>query len=1147
MPENLSAQTQDDLEVTIGNPVLSARLHSKPVSVVLDDVGIEARSIPDQPLKAVIFASPPQAAHGLNDHTDTDLGEAEDRTDGYVITWDGDEGMFVLSPPSGGGASSFLDLTDTPNSYTGADGLFVAVDGNQLIFTAGIPGPQGDPGADGADGEDGESAYEIAVAEGFIGTIEEWLESLVGPQGEQGEQGIQGVQGLPGEDGDSAYEVAVANGFIGTEAEWLESLVGPQGEQGIQGIQGDPGPTGDTGATGERGPAGGNTLSYKFDSGTSGDPGAGHIRLGNADPSLAFSITISETDDNGVDVTTWLSLIGSTSHLASGYLSIWKKSDPTTFYVYAVLTGNIDASGYWQYIITNTAGQGTFADEDEIYISHTLNGDDGVHGGSSFRYAFSTTITDSDPGSGELRFNHGTFASITRLFIDDSAYPNISGAEAWIQTFDDSDSAVRGYIKVTKITDQTVTRLFEVTGASVDGTGYWKIVVNPVATQGTLNNGDGVIVSFTRTGDKGDTGATGETGATGPQGDPGDAADIAAEIAGAATDDTIDDPSLWGYVTGGVFVKTTWSNIKAVMTAALEAATHTWAAVQTFTANPLIQLASARLTIDATTGAPAILFKRAGADTWRIIHDASSGYFTLSQTGVGDWFRLLDASGNAVFVGSVKVGDDAQATQKLNVSGDATTANASINRYANSTAGPILVLRKSRNGTIGNHTIVQNNDEIGHLDFRGSDGSAFRDGAMIAAFVDGTPGASDMPGRLEFRTTPDGSATPAIALTIKQDKEVEFEGLVEIKNGNPLYLSDPDVAHGMTTLLPTNVWGGYTIADPVAGGVSFFGVSDDSVGGLFLTGIIGSTTPSSTTSAMTLTGAKKSGTFIQALASTEVLITLINSATTLLKIMGDGKTKLGGGASPDVLLHLQNQAARTEIKAQQFDATNDLARLIFSDDTNTMIFSFETGKGAFRHTFSDGFVPADNYAALYNAISAALHLGTNDIVRVTVTGAGDVGFGITSPSAKTHTFQSSLGSAVQRWTSQAVTGTNVVTTLYQNKVLTTNATVTTLHTIATSSNSRYMVEAKVLATRTAGAAGANGDMASYHIEAAYKNVAGTVSIASGSVAVLSSFESQAAWDCTFTISGTNILLRVTGAASNDISWTCDVWVKEMAS
>lgn len=90
----------------------------------------------------------------------------------------------------------------------------------------------------------GLSAYEVAVANGFDGTVEEWLLSLEGPQGPQGEVGLtgpqgeqgipgeQGPQGTPGEDGASAYEVAVAAGFNGTVEEWLLSLVGPQGEPG---------------------------------------------------------------------------------------------------------------------------------------------------------------------------------------------------------------------------------------------------------------------------------------------------------------------------------------------------------------------------------------------------------------------------------------------------------------------------------------------------------------------------------------------------------------------------------------------------------------------------------------------------------------------------------------------------------------------------------------------------------------------------------------------------------------------------------------------------------------------------------------------------------------------------------------------------
>lgn len=47
----------------------------------------------------------------------------------------------------------------------------------------------------------GKSAYEIAVANGFEGTEEEWLESLHGEKGDKGEQGEVGPQGATGADG----------------------------------------------------------------------------------------------------------------------------------------------------------------------------------------------------------------------------------------------------------------------------------------------------------------------------------------------------------------------------------------------------------------------------------------------------------------------------------------------------------------------------------------------------------------------------------------------------------------------------------------------------------------------------------------------------------------------------------------------------------------------------------------------------------------------------------------------------------------------------------------------------------------------------------------------------------------------------------
>ena len=59
-----------------------------------------------------------------------------------------------------------------------------------------------------------------------------------------------------GKDGLSAYEIAVKNGFKGTEQEWLASLVGSPGPQGPQGIQGDAGPRGEKGEKGDTGDPG---------------------------------------------------------------------------------------------------------------------------------------------------------------------------------------------------------------------------------------------------------------------------------------------------------------------------------------------------------------------------------------------------------------------------------------------------------------------------------------------------------------------------------------------------------------------------------------------------------------------------------------------------------------------------------------------------------------------------------------------------------------------------------------------------------------------------------------------------------------------------------------------------------------------------
>jgi hypothetical protein len=84
----------------------------------------------------------------------------------------------------------------------------------------------------------------------------------------------------------------------------------------------------------------------------------------------------------------------------------------------------------------------------------------------------------------------------------------------------------------------------------------------------------------------------------------------------------------------------------------------------------------------------------------------------------------------------------------------------------NNDASPFIVLGKSRGTGVGGTTVVNSGDGVGAVSFQGSDGTELVEAARIIAVVDGTPSANDMPGRLVFSTTADGSASPTERMRI---------------------------------------------------------------------------------------------------------------------------------------------------------------------------------------------------------------------------------------------------------------------------------------------------------------------------------------------------------------------------------------------
>lgn len=82
---------------------------------------------------------------------------------------------------------------------------------------------------------------------------------------------------------------------------------------------------------------------------------------------------------------------------------------------------------------------------------------------------------------------------------------------------------------------------------------------------------------------------------------------------------------------------------------------------------------------------------------------------------------------------------------------------------------------KARN-TIASPNIVASGDNMGYMTWYGYDGDEYIPSARIMAKVDGTPGNGDMPGRIEFWTTPDGGDT------MVERMRIDNAGIVSMAN-----------------------------------------------------------------------------------------------------------------------------------------------------------------------------------------------------------------------------------------------------------------------------------------------------------------------------------------------------------------------------
>jgi len=235
---------------------------------------------------------------------------------------------------------------------------------------------------------------------------------------------------------------------------------------------------------------------------------------------------------------------------------------------------------------------------------------------------------------------------------------------------------------------------------------------------------------------------------------------------------------------------------------------------------------NALLRADGTTGvqgSDAILDDSENLSAIGNITGKAGGITITGGTGSGDDLRITSTSnatkgtinlGNAttgIFFDEtnerISLGAD---DQNITVGGSSFGIDLSIHnneagevcqtvfRYASNATRSACWWGARARGSIGGENIVQADDRLVLIQALGYDGVDFEAAAQIIVDVDGTPGSNDMPGRMVFLVTPDGSATPVEAFRIQQNRDVLFaSGSILTLQNTGLHLLDTDASHDL--------------------------------------------------------------------------------------------------------------------------------------------------------------------------------------------------------------------------------------------------------------------------------------------------------------------------------------------------------------
>ena len=164
-------------------------------------------------------------------------------------------------------------------------------------------------------------------------------------------------------------------------------------------------------------------------------------------------------------------------------------------------------------------------------------------------------------------------------------------------------------------------------------------------------------------------------------------------------------------------------------------------------------------------------------------------FWTTSDGSNSATERLrISSTGKTYFIGNSSGGFNATSLPNgntVNINTKVSNDGISVIRYSGSYAAYALNIGRSKSDTLGTNSLVADGDDLGHIIWYGADGSDFNQAAAITAQVHGTPSdGTDMPGRLIFKVSADGSGTPTERLRIISNGVLQVNTTVT-PGGNP--------------------------------------------------------------------------------------------------------------------------------------------------------------------------------------------------------------------------------------------------------------------------------------------------------------------------------------------------------------------------